>query len=105
MKTHALLAALSAGMLSVAARAASQPIYAPPGSWVRPVPAGNTTPVETGRPRQMNWRETEALDKPAVTTGKDGTELVIDMHDADPPATTEGALRFPGGGYRPAPAD
>ena len=39
----------------------------------------------------MKWSETEGLDKPVINTGKDGTELVIDMRGVDPPSTPEGA--------------
>jgi len=37
--------------------------------------------------KTMQWRVTEGLDKPGVTTGPDGGQLVLDMKNVDPPMT------------------
>ncbi len=42
---------------------------------------------------KLAWRETEGLDAPVIATGPDLTALTIDMRDADPPLTPDGAPR------------
>ncbi len=53
MKIGALLLAFSIGVVPAVARAASQPVYAPPDSWVRAVQAGEVAQEDSARPSQI----------------------------------------------------
>jgi tetratricopeptide (TPR) repeat protein len=42
---------------------------------------------------RVSWRETEGLDAPVIAAGPDVSALTIDMRNADPPLTPDGAPR------------